>query len=1074
MDPYGKMSGATAPLPCASCGGCLPPPSQSCSLPPGEARAPCPAASLLAENGSSWNSSSGSPDSHPHPQTHHQGGTSPFWTAVFDYEAAADEELTLRRGDLLEVLSKDSTVSGDEGWWTGKIQDKVGIFPSNYVTRRVEGSLQAPGLGLGLVAGGGSDCPLEIDFAELRLEEVIGAGGFGKVYKGVWRGEEVAVKAARQDPDEDISVTAENVRQEARLFWMLRHPNIIALRGVCLREPNLCLVMEYARGGALNRALAGRKVPPRVLVNWAVQIATGMDYLHNHTIVPIIHRDLKSSNILILEQGDREDPGGRTLKITDFGLAREWHRTTKMSAAGTYAWMAPEVIKLSLFSKSSDVWSFGVLLWELLTGEVPYREIDALAVAYGVAMSKLTLPIPSTCPEAFAQLLEECWNPNPRGRPTFDSILKRLLAIEQSAMFQMPLESFHLLQDDWRAEIQQMFDELRAKEKELRSWEEALARAAEEQREQEEQLRRREQELAEREIDIVERELNIIIHQMYQEKPRVKKRKGHFKKSRLLKLGRDSNRISLPSGFEHKITVQASPPSVDKRKQQGSESTTPPASPGIIPRLRAIRLTPSDGSKTWGRSAVCKKEDLAATKKKGRTWGPSSTHQKERLGGEDRLKSLGEGSKQWSCSAPNLGKSPKHIPMSAGFSSLNEMEENSDSMESPVSQHASEADSNGALEEGGAAWAGPQDWGSRRCGLRKRSEVVLLSCASLLAAVALGQDLAPLGRLQVSQEEAEQREEQRKKREGLFQRAGRFRRSTSPPSRAMSLSLSHGRHQESILPSLDPSPSVTLLSLSSLSDCNSTKSLLPSDPEEPFLTPPSHIPSSQSPAAPAPSHAPLLNPLLDLRAESFKREPNQSLTPTHVSSASLAVSNRGHRRTPSDGAIRPQAQTMAHRRSPSDGSAPLPANPAAAPPTGSRDSLEIPRLPDPSSLFPPVPRRKAPAPPAPAPPPERDGPERPKTLEFAPRPRPTPARAPRTDPWRLGSLSRTLSSSPGSSCDSPLGSGGDGGGVTGAGGAMQAGQATLLDMDTEGQSQDCTVPLCSHAPPPSFCGQQNS
>lgn len=75
-----------------------------------------------------------------------------------------------------------------------------------------------------------------------------------------------------------------------------------------------------------------------------------------------------------------------------------------------------------------------------------------------------------------------------------------------------------------------------------------MARAAEEQREQEEQLRRREQELAEREIDIVERELNIIIHQVYQEKPSVKKRKGHFKKSRLLKLGRDSNCISLPSG----------------------------------------------------------------------------------------------------------------------------------------------------------------------------------------------------------------------------------------------------------------------------------------------------------------------------------------------------------------------------------------------------------------------------------------------------------------------------------------------------------------------------------------------
>lgn len=245
------------------------------------------------ENGNSWNSSvvssSSSPDSHIHPPP---GGGTPYWTAVFDYEATADEELTLRRGDLLEVLSKDAKVSGDEGWWTGKIQDKVGIFPSNYVTRRSTSYPKLPPERL-LVSG---ESPLEIDFAELNLEEVIGAGGFGKVYRGAWRGEEVAVKAARQDPDEDISVTAESVRQEARLFWMLRHPNIIALRGVCLREPNLCLVMEYARGGALNRALAGKKVPPRVLVNWAVQIATGMDYLHNHTIVPVIHRDLKSSN----------------------------------------------------------------------------------------------------------------------------------------------------------------------------------------------------------------------------------------------------------------------------------------------------------------------------------------------------------------------------------------------------------------------------------------------------------------------------------------------------------------------------------------------------------------------------------------------------------------------------------------------------------------------------------------------------------------------------------------------------------------------------------------------------------
>ncbi|KAK7152264.1 hypothetical protein R3I94_008556 [Phoxinus phoxinus] len=1051
MDPYTRLSGvgaggggSAAPLPCTNIGGSCGPP-----VPPvlsaNTNSTPC----LTHNSGNSQNSSTrlssvGSPDSHlPH---HHEGITT-YWTAVFDYEATADEELTLRRGDLLEVLSKDSKVSGDEGWWTGKIQDKVGIFPSNYVTRR---DASYPALPPGGLVGGES--PLDIDFSELCLEEVIGAGGFGKVYRGVWQDEEVAVKAARQDPDEDISATAENVRQEARLFWMLRHRNIIALRGVCLQEPNLCLVMEYARGGALNRALAGKKVPPRVLVNWAVQVATGMDYLHNQTFVPIIHRDLKSSNILILEPVERDDLCGKTLKITDFGLAREWHRTTKMSAAGTYAWMAPEVIKLSLFSKSSDVWSFGVLLWELLTGEVPYREIDALAVAYGVAMNKLTLPIPSTCPEAFAQLLGECWCPNPHGRPCFGSILKRLLDIEQSAMFQMPLESFHSLQEDWRLEIQQMFDELRAKEKELRSWEEALARAAEEQREQEEHLRRREQELAEREIDIVERELNIIIHQMYQEKPHVKKRKGHFKKSRLLKLGRDSNCISLPSGFEHKITVQASP-SVDKRKGQGSESTTPPASPGVMPRLRAIRLTPSDGRKTWGRTAVCKKEDLG-TKKKGRTWGPSSTHQRERVGGEDRLKSLGEG-KVWSSSAPNLGKSPKHAPITAGFSSLNEMEEHGELDDSSPGRLAPDLGSNGAMEEVGS---GSQDSTLRRCSQRKKSDLVLLGCASILAAVGLGADFCQLGRQQMSQDEQDPREEQKKKKDGLFQRTGRFRRSTSPPSRTLSLSLSHNRHHDSTLPSTDPSPSVTLLSLSSLSDCNSTKSLLPSDPED-FTPTPSSAPPGVSPA-------PSLNPLLDLKAESFKREPNQSLTPTHVSAA-MAL-NRGHRRTPSDGAIRPRAQTVVgHRRTPSDGSMPFPPTTALtiASLKGSRETLDIPRLPDPSMVYPSVHRRK---PPPPIPVPEPDShtgtPERPKTLEFAPRPRPTPARA-RPDPWKLSSRSQTLSSSPGSSCDSPLGSGDSG---------VSAARQSLLDMDMEGQSQDSTVPLCGKHAKATLCAQNFS
>lgn len=128
--------------------------------------------------------------------------------------------------------------------------------------------------------------------------------------------------------------------------------------------------------------------------------------------------------------------------------------------------------------------------------------------------------------------------------------------------------------------------------------------------------------------------------------------------------------------------------------------------------------------------------------------------------------------------------------------------------------------------------------------------------------------------------------------------------------------------------------------------------------------------------------------------------------------------------------------------------------------------LDIPRLPDPSLIFPVPHRRKAPAPPPPLsvadPAPLLSPLERPKTLEFAPRPRPTPAKM-RADPWKLGSLSRTLSSSPGSSCDSPLGSGDS---------SASAAKPNLMDMDMEGQSQDHTVPLCGQLQPATLCGQQ--
>ncbi|KAM7408469.1 hypothetical protein PAMA_002274 [Pampus argenteus] len=974
--------------------------------------------------------------------------TRSLWTAAYDYEASGEDELSLRRGDVVEVLSKDAAISGDEGWWTGKINHRVGIFPSNYVTYQPAiYRLPATSGSVGVRERVPSS-PVQIPFGELVLEEIIGVGGFGKVYRGTWKDQEVAVKAARQDPDEDITATAGGVKQEAKLFSMLQHPNIIKLEGVCLEEPNLCLVMEYARGGTLNRVLTGRRIPPHILVNWAVQIARGMHYLHEEAVVPIIHRDLKSSNILLLETIENDDIGRKTLKITDFGLAREWHKTTKMSAAGTYSWMAPEVIKSSLFSKGSDVWSYGVLLWELLTGEVPYRGIDGLAVAYGVAVNKLTLPIPSTCPEPFAKLMEECWDQDPHVRPSFSCILEQLSAIEEAVMATMPQDSFHSMQDDWRVEIQEMFDELRTKEKELRSREEELTRAALQQKSQEELLKRREQQLAEREINVLERELNILIFQLNKDKPNVKKRKGKFKRSRL-KL-KDGNRISLPSDFQHKITVQASP-SMDKRRSLHSTSSSPPSSPTLIPRLRAIQLTQDESNRTWGRSTLFRPEEFddvkKGIKKKGRTWGPSSVQSKERPTAAERVRPLSDGSNPWSTS---LVKSQKSVPLAALFAEqAGASKDEAFSQECPDSSskpkqlkfpnqvyidlplwrdeqqpqstggHCGPGDAGvGAAGQGGPAESSEDPYTTtstsststtpqltptnslKRTSARRKTDSVLYGCGSLLASVVLGYDIREALKNSAPAEDCEpQREEkEKKKKEGLFQRATRFRRSTSPPggrSRKDEASTNHTSTQP-----------INLISMSAIMECNSTKCLLQSEAEVSQSSPGNVelvvVNLHTEPSRPCPAAS---------TEGQSSRTAAKAQTPVQTQSQAAEQSNHvtGAR-------LRRKKYTTNHNTN----------GPPALPPptTQKRQEKEKDRVSEKPS--------------------GGDAFSRPRPVSFRAKPHAWALLRGRNKSYSLGhysgekaaqNLSMVLSSEVGVGC-------------------------SLLDMDTEGQKRDCTVPLC--------------
>ncbi|XP_052692036.1 mitogen-activated protein kinase kinase kinase 20-like, partial [Crassostrea angulata] len=250
----------------------------------------------------------------------------------------------------------------------------------------------------------------EIAFDDLEFYERCGRGSFGSVNRAKWKSKNIIVAVKK------LHV----LDKEANVLSLLSHKNIIRFYGAVMEEPNYCLVTEFAEKGSLYDYLQNPNNPMdfQHILPWAREIAKGMNYLHNETPTKIIHRDLKSKNVVISVQN--------VCKICDFGASRFIGSTTKMSLAGTVPWMAPEVIQSQPVSDACDTWSYGVVLWELLTHEVPYRGIEGFQVAWNVVMKGERLTIPSTCPPCFAELMQRCWHTNPKLRPNFKDIIQTL------------------------------------------------------------------------------------------------------------------------------------------------------------------------------------------------------------------------------------------------------------------------------------------------------------------------------------------------------------------------------------------------------------------------------------------------------------------------------------------------------------------------------------------------------------------------------------------------------------------------------------------------------------------------
>lgn len=293
----------------------------------------------------------------------------------------------------------------------------------------------------------------EIPFESITDLQWLGSGAQGAVFLGKLCNEQVAVKKVRDVKETDIR----NLRK-------LNHPNIISFKGVCTQAPCYCIIMEYCPYGQLYEVLRdGKEIPPTLVLEWAKQIASGMNYLHSHKI---IHRDLKSPNVLVASND--------IVKISDFGTSREWNeKSTKMSFAGTVAWMAPEVIRNEMCNEKVDIWSYGVVLWELLTGEVPYRDVDSSAIIWGVGSNSLHLPVPQTCPEGFKLLMRQCWSGKPRNRPSYRQILMHL-DIASPDLLNYSREVFAESQETWRNEIRENFQKMKAEGSNLPQLEEEL------------------------------------------------------------------------------------------------------------------------------------------------------------------------------------------------------------------------------------------------------------------------------------------------------------------------------------------------------------------------------------------------------------------------------------------------------------------------------------------------------------------------------------------------------------------------------------------------------------------------
>ncbi|GAB0097383.1 Tyrosine-protein kinase [Sergentomyia squamirostris] len=253
--------------------------------------------------------------------------------------------------------------------------------------------------------------------SDIQLRESIGKGEFGDVKLGILRGEKVAVKMLKDDG------AAQKFLAEASVMTTLEHENLVKFIGLVFTNKHIYLVTEYMSKGSLVDYLRSRgrqHITRKDQINFAFDTCSGMEYLECKKVV---HRDLAARNVLISENC--------VAKVSDFGLAREECYNLDVGKL-PIKWTAPEALKGGRFSNKSDMWSFGILLWEIYSfGRVPYPRIPLADVVKHVEVG-YKMEAPEGCPPEIYEMMRQAWDLNPTRRPNFADLKVKLLQLKNA------------------------------------------------------------------------------------------------------------------------------------------------------------------------------------------------------------------------------------------------------------------------------------------------------------------------------------------------------------------------------------------------------------------------------------------------------------------------------------------------------------------------------------------------------------------------------------------------------------------------------------------------------------------